>query len=168
MKKITNNYYLLLIYLKITRYGYVTHKPSKSLNPPHQGGGGSIGIIWLENKIFNPKKCRGASLGAPDPSTNSGGGHTCLPVGREGRPYELINQPIRLPGLKPGVCSGLILSGAFYPDLKIGVWRRRTYQFSWLLATRQGHECFLSNRSGMSEKRIEVIGFGIDEDWSIP
>jgi hypothetical protein len=27
-------------------------------------------------------------------------------------------------GLKPGVCSGLILSGAFYPDLKIGVWRR--------------------------------------------
>jgi len=35
----------------------------------------SIGIIWLENKIFNPKKCRGASLGAPDPSTNSGGGH---------------------------------------------------------------------------------------------
>ncbi len=23
-----------------------------------------------------------------------------------------LNQPIRLPGLKPGVCSGLILSGA--------------------------------------------------------
>ena len=53
------------------------------------------------------------------------------------------NQPIRLPGLsldlardgelaepKPGVCSGLILSGAFYPDSKIGVWRRRTYQYS--------------------------------------
>jgi len=39
-----------------------------------------------------------------------------------------LNQPIRLPGLKPGVCSGLILSGVFYPDLKIGVWRRRTYQ----------------------------------------
>jgi len=38
--------------------------------------------------------------------------------------YALHNQPIRLPGLKPGVCSGLILSGAFYPDLKIGVWRR--------------------------------------------
>jgi len=38
------------------------------------------------------------------------------------------NQPIRLPGLKPGVCSGLILSGALYPDLKIGVLRRRTYQ----------------------------------------
>jgi hypothetical protein len=56
---------------------------------------------WLENKIFNPKKCRGASLGAPQK-----GGHTCLPVGREGRPYELINQ------------------------------------FSLLLATRQGHECF--------------------------
>jgi len=33
MKKITNNYYLLLINLKITRDGYVTHKPSKSLNP---------------------------------------------------------------------------------------------------------------------------------------
>jgi len=48
----------------------------------------------------------------------------------------VINQPIRLFGLilrlrsgqAPGVCSGLILSGAFYPDLKIGVWRRRTYQ----------------------------------------
>ncbi len=39
-----------------------------------------------------------------------------------------LNQPIRLPGLKPGVCSGLILSGTFYPDLKFGVWRRRTYQ----------------------------------------
>jgi hypothetical protein len=39
-----------------------------------------------------------------------------------------MNQPIRLPGLKSGVCSGLILSGAFYPDLKIGVWHRRTYQ----------------------------------------
>jgi len=30
------------------------------------------------------------------------------------------NQPIRLPGLKPGVCSGLILSGTFCPDLKSG------------------------------------------------
>jgi hypothetical protein len=61
------------------------------------------------------------------------------------------NQPIRLPGLKPGVClstnsrprvkprgSGLILSGAFYSDLKIGVClrpelrprvRRQTYQW---------------------------------------
>jgi hypothetical protein len=30
------------------------------------------------------------------------------------------NQPIRLSGLKPGVCSGLILSGVFYPDSKTG------------------------------------------------
>src|SRR4030042_7053114 len=52
-------------------------------------------------------------------------------------------QPIRLPdlilrlrsGQAPGVCSGLILSGTFYPDLKIGVWRRRTYQFEF------GHSC---------------------------
>jgi hypothetical protein len=28
----------------------------------------------------------------------------------------------------PAGRQGLILSGAFYPDLKIGVWRRRTYQ----------------------------------------
>jgi len=41
-----------------------------------------------------------------------------------------LNQPIRLPGLKPGVCSGLILSGDFNPDLKIGVWRRRMYQLA--------------------------------------
>jgi len=46
----------------------------------------------------------------------------------------LKNQPIRLPGLsldfardgeliepKPGVCSGLILSGAFHPDSIIGL-----------------------------------------------
>jgi len=26
---------------------------------------------------------------------------------------------LRLPGLKPGVCSGLILSGALNPDLKV-------------------------------------------------
>ena len=46
-----------------------------------------------------------------------------IPIGKS-----MENQPLRLHGLKPGVCSGLILSGAFYPDLKIGVWRRRTYQ----------------------------------------
>jgi len=28
----------------------------------------------------------------------------------------------------PAGRQGLMLSGAFYPDLKIGVWRRRTYQ----------------------------------------
>ena len=43
------------------------------------------------------------------------------------------NQPIRLPGLKPGVCSGLILSRASHPDLKMGVCRRRTYQFGFAL-----------------------------------
>ncbi len=30
------------------------------------------------------------------------------------------NQPIRLPGVKPGICSGLILSGAVDPALKDG------------------------------------------------
>jgi hypothetical protein len=49
------------------------------------------------------------------------------------------NQPIRLPGLKPGVCSGLILSGASDPDLKIGVWRRRTYQEWDRLDGRRNH-----------------------------
>jgi hypothetical protein len=29
---------------------------------------------------------------------------------------------------KPGVCSGRILSGVFNPGLKIGVWRRQTFQ----------------------------------------
>jgi len=51
-----------------------------------------------------------------------------IPVYRRYRYILNNNQPIRLPGLKPGVCSGLILSGAFYPDLKSGVWCRRTYQ----------------------------------------
>ena len=38
---------------------------------------------------------------------------------------EKIN-PSTFPGLKPGVCSGLILSGAFHPVLKDAVWRRRS------------------------------------------
>ena len=37
--------------------------------------------------------------------------------------------PSTIPGLKPGVCSGLILSGALYPVLKAGVWRRRSINF---------------------------------------
>jgi hypothetical protein len=41
------------------------------------------------------------------------------------------NQPIRLPGLKPGVCSGLILSGAYYPNLKIGVLRRERIKYRY-------------------------------------
>ena len=48
--------------------------------------------------------------------------------GKRIKSEERLNQPIRLPGLKPGVCSGLILSGAFYADLKIGVTRCRMYQ----------------------------------------
>jgi peptide chain release factor subunit 1 len=39
--------------------------------------------------------------------------------------YDQIN-PSTFPGLKPGVCSGSILSGAFDPVLKDGVWRRRS------------------------------------------
>jgi hypothetical protein len=45
MKIITKNYYLLLKNLKITHYGYVTHKPSESPNTPSplmgegEGGG---------------------------------------------------------------------------------------------------------------------------------
>src|SRR4030042_3372380 len=34
--------------------------------------------------------------------------------------------PSTIPGLKSGVCSGLILSGAFDPVLKAWVWRRRS------------------------------------------
>ena len=65
----------------------------------------------------------------------------------------LNNQPIRLPGLKPGVCSGLILSGAFYPDLKIGVWRRRTYQ----------QKAKTVRRVGMHKEKIKK-GRSNDED----
>jgi len=63
--------------------------------------------------------------------------HTCLPrprsgpgpVGRESRPYELINQ------------------------------------FSWLLATRQGHECFLNNikREFQTTGLTRVIPFVMDK-----
>jgi hypothetical protein len=37
--------------------------------------------------------------------------------------------PSTFPGLKPGVCLGLILSGAFHSVLKDGVWRRRSINF---------------------------------------
>jgi hypothetical protein len=43
MKKITNNYYLLLINLKIALDGYVTHKPSKSPKTPLPLDGGGRG-----------------------------------------------------------------------------------------------------------------------------
>jgi len=89
------------------------------------------------------------------------------------------NQPIRLPGLKAGaglpspgpagfastakgggkagagVCSGLILSGAFYPDLKIGVWRRRTYQRRSLQEAFWGEETGRSLRSGQESVQPE-------------
>ena len=38
---------------------------------------------------------------------------------------KVIN-PSTFSGLKPGICSGLMLSGAFISDLKGGVWRRRS------------------------------------------
>jgi hypothetical protein len=66
------------------------------------------------------------------------------------------NQPIRLPGLEPGVCSGLILSGAFNPGLKIGVWRRRTYQRE---VVRQGllfEETILSPRDVIEGEKFAV------------
>ena len=66
------------------------------------------------------------------------------------------NQPIRLPGLKPGVCAGLILSGAFYPDLKIGVWRRRTYQWR----ERSGLRLFSSSEATPRTTRSDGIPHG--------
>jgi hypothetical protein len=38
----------------------------------------------------------------------------------------------------PAGRQGLILSGAYYPDLKIGVWRRRTYQSDAPYTSRPG------------------------------
>jgi len=43
-------------------------------------------------------------------------------------------KPIRLPGLKPGVHLGLILSGTMYPDLKIEVSRRERMKKTAILA----------------------------------
>ena len=48
-----------------------------------------------------------------------------------------LESTLRLPGLKSGVCSGLIPSGALNPDLKIGVWRHRTHQ-NWSSRTKFG------------------------------
>jgi hypothetical protein len=82
------------------------------------------------------------------------------------------NQPIRLPGLKSGVCSGLILSDAFYPDLRIGGWRRRTYQtkfdpvkrspeadyliFSLKIISRRYTELIQCSRRKREEHRLET------------
>jgi len=51
----------------------------------------------------------------------------CLVIGSEGRNL-FGNQPLRFPGLKPEGDSRLILSGAFDPDLRIGVGLRRMNQ----------------------------------------
>jgi hypothetical protein len=46
-----------------------------------------------------------------------------------GMPFDKLKAPSEAEGLSlPAGRQGLILSGAFYPDLKIGSWRRRTYQ----------------------------------------
>jgi hypothetical protein len=50
-------------------------------------------IIWLENKIFNLKKCRGASPGAPL-SFNKLRRQAHLPAGRQGGPPLRINKSI--------------------------------------------------------------------------
>jgi len=85
--------------------------PSVS-SPPYPGPIHSTLLLkrWLAGKC-------------PVPSSRDGRGASQLFTSNLSK-----NQPIRLPGLKPGVRSGLILSSASYPDLKIGVWRRRTYQ----------------------------------------
>ena len=44
-----------------------------------------------------------------------------------------MKSTLRLPGLEPGVCSGLILSGVLTPGSKIGVGRRRTYQMLFVI-----------------------------------
>ena len=47
--------------------------------------------------------------------------------------YHLLSprqiNPSTTPGLKPGVCTGLILIGAFDPVLKAGVWGRRSIKY---------------------------------------
>jgi hypothetical protein len=40
--------------------------------------------------------------------------------------FSIKINPSTILGLKPGGCSGLILSGAFNLALKAGVWRRRS------------------------------------------
>ena len=74
------------------------------------------------------------------------------------------SQPIRLPGLKPGVCSGLILSGAFYPDLKIGVWRRRTYQFRRLIILAGVGICVIALGLAFAIETGEIKGKVKDEN----
>jgi len=51
-----------------------------------------------------------------------------LDQGKNRRREKIIKKinPSTFPGLKPGVCSGLNLSGALPPVLKDGLWRRRS------------------------------------------
>ncbi|OGP70514.1 MAG: hypothetical protein A2W09_03330 [Deltaproteobacteria bacterium RBG_16_50_11] len=81
-------------------------------------------------------------MALPSPSVIPDGSQTerCQDLGQKsthstprsearGMPFDKLKAPSKAEGLSlPAGRQGLILSGAFYPDLKIGVWRRRTYQ----------------------------------------
>jgi hypothetical protein len=67
-------------------------------------------------------------------------------------------------GLKPGVCSGLILSGALTPickELQIGVWRQRTYQ-----SRKRQPEFTLSGGNGTAFLFRSLMAFSILENSS--
>ena len=60
--------------------------------------------------------------------------------------YYMVEQkceinPSTFPGLKPGICSGLILSSALHPVFKDGVWRRRSIN----IAGKTDDEMLISN-----------------------
>ncbi len=75
---------------------------------------------------------------------------------------KVIN-PSTSPGLKPGVCSGLILSGAFDPVLKDGVCRRRSIKVEG--GSEEEKEVIVRHESVFSKwKRWKHDNFS--RDWS--
>jgi hypothetical protein len=83
--------------------------------------------------------------------------------------------PSTFPGLKAGGCSGLILSGAFAPVLKDGVWRRRSINFYLLilillssLGVEKGLSQPLSKEESAPQIRLEKVTFQVREIESTP
>jgi hypothetical protein len=63
-----------------------------------------------------------------------------------------VINPSTTPGLKPGVCSGLILSGAFYPVLKGGVSAVEVSIF-----THHMGNCLLKSIEGQFKHRKDLL-----------
>jgi len=95
-------------------------------------------------------------------------------IEKKGRSFKKTN-PSTFPSLKPGRCSGLILSSVFAPVLKDGVWGRRSINFYLLilillfsLGVGKGLSQPAPKEEGLSQIKLENVTFRVREIESTP